>query len=147
MHKDRTYFLVDREALPPVFGKVVEVKKILNEERTSSVNEAVKIAGISRSTYYKYKDHIFQFYEMSKGREITLLIQAEDIKGVLSEILGIIAAAKANVLTIDQNLPRNGMADIIIRIETEDMVIDLRELFKRIDQVKGVHNQDVIAGK
>jgi chorismate mutase len=145
MNKDSVYFLVDASVLPEVFSKVIEVKKILSKGRIKAVNEAVKEVGMSRSAYYKYKDCVFPFYETSRGRVITLFFVVEDFSGILSSIINRVAQAKANIITINQNVPINGLADVTISIETAGMVKDIRELMEDIDRIEGVRRQEILA--
>ncbi|HHW47984.1 MAG TPA: ACT domain-containing protein [Clostridiaceae bacterium] len=145
MKKDSTYLLVDASVLPDVFTKVIEVKKILSKGIVKTVNEAVKEVGISRSAYYKYKDSVFPFYETSRGKVITLLFVVEDFSGILSRIINEIALAKANILTINQNIPINGLADVTISIETAGMVKDIKELMDEIGKIEGVRKHEILA--
>ena len=145
MDKNSTYLLVDTSVLPEVFSKVIEVKKILSKGRIKAVNEAVKEAGISRSAYYKYKDFVFPFYETSRGRVITLFFVVEDFSGILSSIINKIALAKANIITINQNVPINGLADVTISIETTGMTMEIREMMESIGTIDGVRRQEILA--
>ncbi|MCX8132276.1 MAG: ACT domain-containing protein [Clostridia bacterium] len=145
MNKNSTYFLVDASVLPEVFSKVIEVKKLLSKEKIKAVNEAVKEVGLSRSAYYKYKDFVFPFYETSRGKVITLFFVVEDFSGILSSIINKIAAAKANILTINQNIPINSLADVTISIETAGMVVELEELMDEISKLEGVRRQEILA--
>lgn len=145
MNKDSTYLLVDYSVLPEVFLKVVEVKKILSKGTVKAVNEAVKEVGISRSAYYKYKDYVFPFYETSRGKVITLFFVVEDFSGILSSIINQIALAKANILTINQNIPINGLADVTVSIETESMIKDIKELMGELAEIEGVRRQEILA--
>ena len=145
MDNGSTYYLVDSTVLPDVFSKVIEVKKILSLGRIKTVNEAVKEVGISRSAFYKYKDFVFPFYETSRGRVITLFFVVEDFSGILSSIINRIALAKANIITINQNVPINGLADVTISIETSGMKKDIRELMEDIGEIEGVRRQEILA--
>lgn len=145
MNKNSTYFLVDSTVLPEVFTKVIEVKKILSKGIIKAVNEAVKEVGLSRSAYYKYKDFVFPFYETSRGKVITLFFVVENFSGILSSIIGQIAQAKANILTINQNIPINSLADVTISIETAGMCIGLEEMMATISQIEGVRRQEILA--
>lgn len=145
MNKDSTYLLVDTSVLPEVFSKVIEVKQILGKGKIKSVNEAVKEVGISRSAFYKYKDYVFPFYEISRGRVMTLFFVVEDLSGILSSIINQIALAKANILTINQNIPINGLADVTISIETAGMIKDINELMNDIGKIEGVRRQEILA--
>lgn len=145
MNKDTTYYLVDSLVLPEVFSKVIEVKKILSKGEIRAVNEAVKKVGLSRSAYYKYKDFVFPFYETSRGRVITLFFVVEDFSGILSSIINRIALAKANIVTINQNIPINGLADITISIETGEMTKDICEMMDEIGTIEGVRRYEILA--
>ncbi len=145
MDKNSTYLLVDATVLPEVFSKVLEAKKILSKGRIKTVNEAVKLVGISRSAFYKYKDYVMPFYETSRGKVITLFFVVEDFSGILSSIINKIAYAKANIITINQNIPINGLADVTISIETTGMSIEIGEMMADIGTVEGVRKQEILA--
>jgi chorismate mutase len=137
--------LVDSSVLPEVFIKVVEVKKILSSGAIKNVNDAVKEVGISRSAFYKYRDYVFPFYETSRGRVMTLFFVVEDFSGILSSIINKIAESKANILTINQNIPINGLADVTISIETDSMISDINILMDEISRIDGVRRQEILA--
>lgn len=145
MDRDAKYLLVDVSVLPEVFSKVIEVKNILGKGSIKAVNEAVKEVGISRSAYYKYKDFIFPFYETSRGKVITLFFVVEDFSGILSSIINRIAQARANILTINQNIPINGLADVTISIETAGMPKDIKDMMDEISKIEGVRRQEILA--
>lgn len=145
MDNGSTQLLVDSSVLPEVFSKVIEVKKILSKGRIKTVNEAAKLAGISRSAYYKYKDYVFPFYETSRGRVLTLFFVVEDFSGILSSIINRIAQSKANILTINQNIPINGLADVTISIETAGMAQDVEDLIRDIGTIEGVRKQEILS--
>ena len=145
MDNNSTYFLVDSVILPDVFSKVIEVKKILSTGRIKTVNDAVKEVGLSRSAFYKYKDFVFPFYETSRGRVITLFFVVEDFAGILSSIINKIAKAKANIITINQNVPINGLADVTVSIATTGMTMDIGELMEHIGEIEGVRRQEILA--
>ncbi len=145
MKQESVFFLVDSIILPEVFAKVIEVKKILSLGKIKTVNDAVKEVGISRSAFYKYKDYVFPFYETSRGKVITLFFVVEDFSGILSSIINKIAAANANILTINQNIPINGLADVTISIETFDMKEDIQNMMSEISKVEGVRRSEILA--
>lgn len=145
MDKKATYFLVDAVVLPEVFSKVIDAKKILSKGRIKTVNEAVKEVGLSRSAYYKYKDYVYPFYETSRGRVITLFFVVEDFSGILSCIINKIAQARANIVTINQNIPINGLADVTISIETSEMIMEINELMEELGKIEGVRRQEILA--
>ncbi|TYQ16421.1 UNVERIFIED_CONTAM: chorismate mutase [Acetivibrio alkalicellulosi] len=144
MNNTSKYFLVDASVLPEIFTKVIEVKGILESGTIKNVNEAVKKAGISRSAYYKYKDYVFPFYETSRGKAITLYFTVKDYAGILSSIINKIAQSKASIVTINQNIPINGFADVTITVETSEMVTDIKELLLEISKIEGVKRQEIL---
>lgn len=145
MDNSSEYFLVDSMILPDVFSKVIEVKKILGAGRVKTVNDAVKEVGLSRSAFYKYKDFVFPFYETSRGRVITLFFVVEDFSGILSSIINKIAKAKANIITINQNVPINGLADVTVSIATTGMTMDIGQLMESLGEIEGVRRQEILA--
>lgn len=143
-HSDE-YFLVKSEILPEVFLKVMSVKRLLNSGKARSVNEAVQKIGLSRSAYYKYKDSIMPFYETSKGKLVTLIIAVENFPGILSGIIQCVAYAKGNILTINQNIPINGLADVSISMETDRMKRSIDLLITDVGKIPGVRSCRIMA--
>ena len=139
------YYLVKSDILPEVFVKVMAVKRLLNSGKAVSVNEAVKQAGLSRSAYYKYKDSIMPFYETSKGKIVTLIIAVENFPGILSSIIQCIAFAKGNILTINQNIPINGLADVSVSMETDRMNKSIDLLLADVGKIPGVRSCRIMA--
>jgi chorismate mutase len=139
------FFLVKSNMLPEVFNKVMEVKRLLSSGKAESVNEAVQKAGLSRSAYYKYRDSVLPFYETSRGRLVTLIFAVENFPGILSGIVNCLARAEANVLTINQNIPINGLADVSISIETDRMTVDLENLLDELSRIPGVRSYKILA--
>lgn len=144
MNKNK-FLLVNTSIVPEVFNKVVEVKNLLAKNSDYTINEAVKFVGISRSAFYKYKDYVFPISEFSMGRVLTLFFVVEDYSGLLSNIIKEIANSKANILTINQNIPVNGVADVTISVDTQNMTTDIEELMKCIGEIEGVRRQEIIA--
>jgi len=142
---DSEFFLVKSDMLPEVFGKVMAVKRLLSSGKAESVNEAVQRVGLSRSAYYKYKDAVMPFYETSRGRLVTLVFAVENFPGILSGIILALAKVKANVLTINQNIPINGLADVSISVETDRMTVDLEQLLDELGRIPGVRSYRILA--
>lgn len=142
---DSEFFLVKSDVLPEVFVKVMAVKRLLNAGKAESVNEAVQRIGLSRSAYYKYKDAVLPFYESSRGRPVTLIFAVENFPGILSGIINCMAKAKANILTINQNIPINGLADVSISIETDRMTVELEHLLDDLSRISGVRSYRILA--
>ena len=143
--KQMRYYLVDEAVLPKVFKKVVEVKKFLEADMRISINAACQKLGISRSTYYKYKDSIFEFYENRRVKIVTFSLNLQNESGILSGIIDTIAQSGANILTINQNIPMNGMAIVVISIETFGMSRSLEELLNGLREMKGVKKVDILS--
>lgn len=142
---DSEYFLVKSEVLPEVFLKVMEVKRLLSSGNASSVNEAVRLVGLSRSAYYKYRDSILPFYETSAGYVVTLMLVIENLPGILASILSCFAEYHANVLTINQGIPINGLADLSVSLETREMTADLSEVINQLGRITGVRSHRILA--
>lgn len=140
------YYIVEASALPEVFLKVAETKRLLSTGEATTVNEATRMTDISRSAFYKYRDSVLPFQNMMTGRIITFQLLLHDEPGRLSEILAIFAEAKANIMTINSIVPVNGTAVITISAETMDLVIPLEELLNRLSTTRGVVKADVLAG-
>ena len=147
MAQSNDYFLVKADVLPEVFVKVMEVKRFLNSGKAKSVNEAVQRVGLSRSAYYKYKDAVMPFYETSKGKLVTLIVAVENFPGILSGIIQSIAFAKGNVLTINQNIPLNGLADVSISMETDLMTRPIESLLTDVSKIPGVRSCRILASE
>lgn len=135
--------LIDSKVLPEVFSKVLKAKKLIADGECKDVSEAVKKAGISRSAFYKYRDYVFPFNQMQGI--ITLFFIVSDVTGVLSSILSVLADAKTNVLTINQNIPVNSVADVTVSIQNDFSAIDLQELVDRLSALSGVKDVRVLA--
>ena len=138
------FFLVKEDILPEAIKKTIRVKEMLKRGEARTINEAVASMDLSRSAYYKYKDYVFPFYEASQNKTITLALMLEHKKGVLSSVLGTIAAESGNVLTINQGLPLQGVANMTVAIETMNMTIDLEALMDKLRMVEGVKRLEVV---
>ena len=140
------YYIVEASALPEVFLKVAESKRLLQTGEATTVNDATKLTGISRSAFYKYRDLVLPFQNMMTGRIITFQFMLQDQKGQLSSLLSIFAEHKANIQTINSVIPTNGCALVTITAETIDLTISLEELLAAVRQLSGVIKAEVLAG-
>ena len=140
MAENNEYYLIAREAVPTALLKAYEVKRMLEKDKSVNVKDAVKAAGISRSAFYKYKDMIKKYTPLKMNRIITLVMELEDVAGNLSSVLNIIARHEANVLTINQNIPINGVASISISIDTQNMKKDFSSLENKLKRIPDVRN-------
>ena len=145
MDKKR-YFIVSADALPEVFVKVAEAKRMLQVGEVSTVGQAAAAVGISRSAFYKYKDAVQPFQNMKAGHIITLYALLKDNPGVLSGYLSIFAASGANILTINQTIPTNGCAGVTVSVESSDMTVAMEEMISRLTTANGVLHFEIMAG-
>ncbi len=146
MAKQPKYYIIEASALPEIFLKVAEAKRLLSTGEVETVNEATKKTSISRSAFYKYRDAILPFQNMTKGRIITFQMMLHDEPGVLSGLLMVFAKRKANVLTINSIIPTNGYALVTISAELTDVEVTLEDLLTEFTNAPGVIKAEVLAG-
>ena len=140
------YYIVEASALPEVFLKVAEAKRLLSTGEASTVNEATKMTDISRSAFYKYRDSVMPFRNMMTGRIITIQLLIHDEVGLLNKILDLFTTANANIITINSIVPTNGTAVVTISAETMDLTMSLEAMLHRINECRGVVKAEVLAG-
>ena len=146
MSANTKYYIVEASALPEVFLKVAEAKRLLSTGEASTVNEATRMTDISRSAFYKYRDSVLPFQNMMTGRIITFQLLLHDEPGLLSAVLDVFAQCKANIITINSIVPTNGTAVVTISAETMDLTIQLEELLRLLRQTRGIIKAEVLAG-
>ncbi len=140
------YYIVEASALPEIFLKVAEAKRLLSVGEAATVNDATRMTGISRSAFYKYRDSVLPFQNMMKGRIITYQLLLHDQPGLLSHILTIFAENKSNIMTINSIVPTNGTAVVTISAETADISIPLEDMLRELRSCAGVIKAEVLAG-
>ena len=145
MGKKTKFYLVAADALPEIFLKVAEAKRMLETGETDKVNVAAQAVGISRSAFYKYRDAVRPFNDMKTGRIITFYTMLKNNPGVLSDVLSIFAGSGANILTINQSIPTNGCAAVTISAETSEMQESIEEMMARALALEGVVRFDILA--
>ena len=145
MEEKTSYFVLKEKAVPDVLLRVVEAKRLLESEKVASVQEAAERVGISRSSFYKYKDDIFPFHEETRGKTITFIIQMDDEPGLLSGVLKTIADFHANILTIHQSIPVNGIATLTLSIDILPQTGDVAEMVTKIESVGGIQYVKILA--
>ena len=145
MAEKTSFFVLREKAVPEVRLKVVEAKRLLDSGRAESVQDATDAVGISRSSFYKYKDDIFPYHENAKGKTITMVIQLDDEPGLLSVVLKTIAEFHANILTIHQSVPVNGIASLTLSIDIFPATGDVTDMQSQIESVQGIHYAKIIA--
>ena len=146
MGKTPSYFIVEASALPEVFLKVAEAKRLLETGEVDTVHLAARQVGISRSAFYKYKDSVRPFNDMLHGRIVTFQFLLKDEPGVLSSVLNIFARTGGNILTINQSIPSNGCAAVTVGAETSGLQIPMEELLDRALEMEGVLRCEILAG-
>ena len=146
MSNNTKYYIVEASALPEVFLKVVEAKRLLDTGKVTTVNDAAKATGISRSAFYKYRDAVMPFQNMMTGRVITIQLLLHDAPGILSNLLNDFADNHVNILTINSIVPTNGCAVVTISAETMHMTMALEELLQQLRQNDGVIKAEILAG-
>ena len=145
MNKEKSgFFLVREEILPEAIKKTIRVKEMLKRGDARTINEAVEKMELSRSAYYKYKDYVFPFYEASKEKIVTLALLLEHRSGVLSNVLKVLANEHGSVLTINQGIPLQGVANATLSIETMELAVDLEALLDKIRVIEGVKRLEVL---
>lgn len=140
------YFIVDAQALPDIFLKVVEAKRLLDTGEVHTVNQAATMVGISRSAFYKYKDMVRPFHDMLSGRILNFQILLKNEPGILSAVLNVFAQCGANILTINQSIPAGGSALVHIGAETSGLKMPVEGLLERSQAVNGVVRCEILAG-
>ena len=147
MGEKNQYYVLKEKAVPEVLLKVVEAKRLIDSGKSLSVQEATERVGISRSSFYKYKDDIFPFHETEKGKTITMVVQMDDEPGLLSVVLKRIAEFHANILTIHQSIPINGVAAISISIQVLETTKNISDMLTGLGAQAAVHHVKMVAGE
>lgn len=145
MTEPTKYFVVTKKAVPEVLLKVVEAKRLLESGKLPTIQDAVDAVGISRSSFYKYKDDIFPFHDSTQGKTVTLSMQIEDEPGLLSDVLQVIAQFGANILTIHQSIPINGIASLTLSVEVLPNTGDISQMIEEIEEKSGVQYLKILA--
>jgi len=140
----KKYYVLRERAVPEVLLRVVEAKKLLDTGKAATVQDAADAAGISRSSFYKYKEDIFPFHEETKGKTITFVIQLDDEPGLLSGILATIAGYHGNILTIHQSIPINGIATLTLSVNILPAEVVTETMMEEIEKKTGVHYLNIL---
>ncbi|WP_066640074.1 ACT domain-containing protein [Desulfolucanica intricata] len=142
--KNSKFYLVQEDILPEAILKTVQAKELLLKGEVATVNEAVEKVALSRSAFYKYKDGVFPFNDWNQGKIVTMSLDLLHRSGVLSSILNTIAQANGNIITINQNIPMQGIANVTIAFETATLLEDIEQLLLKIQQMDGVKKADIV---
>lgn len=146
MSKEHQYYIVEASALPEIFLKVAETNRLLESGEVSTINEATRITGISRSAFHKYRNTVRPFQNMMTGRVVTFQFMLHDQTGQLSSLLAVFSAHNANIQTVNTIIPTNGSALVTISAETLNLDISLEDLIREMRRVPGVYKAEVLAG-
>ena len=138
MKEDKNYYIVDKAVLPEIFLKVMDVKNLLESKKEKTVQDAVNRVGISRSAFYKYRDAVHPLYENTRGKTVTISMNLDHTRGLLSSVLN-------SILTINQTIPINNIANVTVTIETNEMQGELGRLMTRIEGLAGVQSLRIVA--
>lgn len=130
--------LVDKKVLPEVFDKVLLAKSYLSKDIAKNSTDACKLAELSRSAFYKYKDSVFFYEDKDKGRLVTYYLKLSDQTGVLSEVLQKLSSFNSNILTVNQNIPVDRVAVVTISFRVDEDITDADILLKEINGIQGV---------
>ncbi|PJI10294.1 MULTISPECIES: ACT domain-containing protein [Clostridium] len=141
----KKYLLIDTAVLPDVFDEVIAVKELLRMGKVKDITEAVKKVGISRSTYYKYKDYVFKVSDGLKSQKVTISILIEHRRGTLSEVLDKLAQSLCNILTINQDIPINNTANVNITFDISRIEGDIKEIVEELKKIKNVLKVEIVA--
>lgn len=142
--KQDKYYLVQEDILPEAIKKTIKVKEILKMGEVKTINEAVEKMDLSRSAYYKYKDYVFPFFEIAQGKIVSITISMMNDPGMLSAILNSVANHNGSILTINQDIPLQGIANCTISFETKNLIGSLEGLLDSIRTIQGVIKVDIL---
>lgn len=143
LKKDK-FYLVQEDILPEAIKKTIKVKEILKLGEAKTINEAVERMDLSRSAYYKYKDYVFPFYEIAQGKIVSITVSMSNDLGMLSSILRAIADSNGSILTINQDIPLQGIANVTIAFETKDLSTSLEECLDNIRSIRGILKVEIL---
>lgn len=143
LKKDK-FYLVQEDILPEAIKKTIKVKEILKLGEAKTINEAVERMDLSRSAYYKYKDYVFPFYEIAQGKIVSITVSMSNDPGMLSSILRAIAESNGSILTITQDIPLQGIANVTIAFETKDLSTTLEECLDNIRSIRGILKVEIL---
>lgn len=140
----KKYFMVREDILPESIRKTAMAKEMLARGEAENILDAVDKLGIARSTYYKYKDGVFSFFNAENMEILNISLMLTHISGVLSGVLNCIASLGANVLTINQNLPLHGVAYVTLSLSIEDMDVTVEVLLEKLSELHGVQEVQLV---
>ena len=141
----KKYLIVSKDILPDYYEKVIEARNLLNDGKVKGISDAVKMVGISRSTYYKYKDYVFAPSDNSMGRKALISMMLDHKKGVLSEVINYLSSVDGNILTINQNIPINNVASVVISMDISDAALPIEDIITNLGKMDYVNSPKLLA--
>lgn len=147
MFKQAKYIVVDTSVLPEIFEKVLEVKKLVANQSERSFSSACKTVGISRSAFYKYRDFVFAYDDKMTQKIINLSLILRDQAGILSSALTVLYEMQANILTVNQNIPADGVAAVSISLKMKEQSADPRTITHALKELDGVVSVKLLSGE
>lgn len=145
MNNNPKYYIVEASALPEIFLKVAEAKRMLATGEANTVNEAAKLTGISRSAFYKYRDAVHPFRNMNTNRIITFQFLLRDEPGALSALLAAFTQQNANLMTVNSIAPSNGCGVVTVAAETSQINVSMDEMLQIFQQTSAVIKAEILA--
>lgn len=139
------YYVVSGDILPDVLEQVMQARILLQSGKAKRISEAVKMVGISRGTYYKYKDAVFSFNAEQSNRKAIISMILRNEKGTLSKVLSLVSVKQVNVLAINQTIPINGIANVALTLDISDLEINIQSLVSLIEAMPMVEKADLVA--
>ena len=139
------YYVVSGDILPDVLEQVMQARILLQSGKAKRISEAVKMVGISRGTYYKYKDAVFSFNAEQSNRKAIISMILRNEKGTLSKVLSLVSVKQVNVLAINQTIPINGIANVALTLDISDLEISIQCLVSLIEAMPMVEKADLVA--
>jgi chorismate mutase len=139
------YYVVSGDILPDVLEQVMQARILLQSGKAKRISEAVKMVGISRGTYYKYKDAVFSFNSEQSNRKAIISMILRNEKGTLSKVLSLVSVKQVNVLAINQTIPINGIANVALTLDISDLEISIQSLVSLIEAMPMVEKADLVA--
>ena len=136
--REDVFYVIREDILPEAILKTVEAKRLIESNEAHTVHEAVEKVGLSRSAFYKYKDGIFPFNAFSQDKMITVSMDLEHRSGILSHVLKFVAEKGGNILTINQTIPLQGIANVALSIDTGNLLVSMSEFLEELKAINGV---------
>ncbi|MCI7802649.1 MAG: ACT domain-containing protein [Floccifex porci] len=139
------FYVVSSEILPEVLEKVIEARSLLQKGKVKRISEAVKMVGISRGTYYKYKDTVFSFDQEQSRRKAVISMILRSETGSLSKVINLLSSQQINILAINQTIPINGVHNVSFTLDVAEMEISIQVLLNLLEELPMVEKADLVA--